>query len=123
MDNSSTNSYQKWVYLAYGFYLLLGVTWFTIAMLNGHFNVTALVITIMFGAQFYYKHLITNLILGAIILFGSVFFLLQSINNAVGAAKAHQLMFFDKLLVGLSITSLLMSGILVFSYLKMGFKD
>lgn len=123
MDNSSTNSYQKWVYLAYGFYLLLGVTWFTIAMLNGHFNVTALVITIMFGAQFYYKHLITNLILGAVTLFGSVFFLLQSISNAVGAAKAHQLIFFDKLLVGLSVTSLIMGGILIFSYIRLGFKD
>ena len=123
MYNDNARSYQKWVYVAYVFYLLLGLSWFIIAMLNGHFNAPALGITIIFGAQFYYKHLLTNLVLGALCLFGSIFMLLQAINGAVIAAKAHQLMFADKFLVGLFATSLLMGGVLIFSYIKLGFKD
>lgn len=124
MPEKKAQGFQLAVFIAYGFYLLLGLSWFIIALLNGgHFNTIALGMTILFGAQYYYRHLITNLVLGIILLFMSIFMLLQSINGAVAASRAGNLLFFDKFLIGMSVTSIIMSGILIFSYIRLGFKD
>lgn len=123
MGSANTHPYQKWVNIANGFYLLIGLVWLLMGLSRGAFNAMALGIVVVFGAQLYFKHLISNLILGIIFLFLSVFSLLEAINSAAAAARAHDLMLFDKVLVVLPLVSLAMSGILIFSYIKMGFKE
>jgi glycerol uptake facilitator-like aquaporin len=124
MLNKRAGSFLKWVYIAYSFYFLLGLSWFLVSLIKGgHFNPTAFFITVIFGAQFYYKHLIANLVLGVLSLFFSIFMLLQALNMVIPAASHRQLEVFDKVIVSIPIVSLVMSGVLVFSYIKLNFKD
>lgn len=115
--------YQTMVFIAYGFYTLLGLAWLIMGLAGGHFNPWALGTTAIFGVQFYYRHLVTNLVLGVIFLFLSIYMLLESVNSAVAAAKAHALIAGDKILIGLCLTAIIMAGILIFSYIRLGFKD
>lgn len=125
VDMAGTNAhpYQKWVTMANIFYLLLGLAWFVVAILNGRFTTFGLAMVIIFGAQLYFKHLITNLVLGIACLLGSVYMLLYAINSAVAAARANELLVADKIMLALCVLSIVMAGVLMFSYLKMGFKD
>ena len=124
MLNNRTGAYQIWVYIAYGFYFLLSLSWFLVSLFNGEpINFVAFFLTVVFGTQIYYKHLLANLIIGVITLFGSIFMLLQALNYVIPQAKTGRLEFFDKFLVAMPILSILMSGILIFSYLKLNFKD
>ncbi len=116
------STYQVLVYVAYGFYILLGLVWFLLGFMNtpGKVNPFAFFIMLAFGLQTYYRHLLTNLILGIIGLFFSIFMmLLPALNMALQpAAKGSALP-----LMLVSVASVAFSGILIFSYLKLNFKD
>ena len=120
MAKERVHYYQVLVYIAYVFYLLFGLSWFGISLVNGgHFNAFAFFIVAIFGVQLYYKHLLTNLILGVILFFGSLFGFIDFLS---GMGKVDVMMF-DK--VGLALTgiSVLMAGILIFSFLKLNFRN
>lgn len=120
MLNKRTSAFQVWVYVAYGFYFLIGFAWFLMGMLKGgHFNIFAAFIMAIFGAQFYYKHLITNLVLGLLSLLLSIYSLLEAINVTVNNAKLRPLEMGDRVLIMLPVVGLVMSIILVFSYIKL----
>ena len=86
---------------------------------GGYFNSWAFMILVMMGVQVYYRHLLTNLILG-IIAFGlSIFWSLQF--TWLGQQTTFDL--FTNTMLGVSITSLIMSAILISSYLKLSFKN
>ena len=124
MLNNRTSAYQVWVYIAYGFYVLLSLSWFLVGLVKGgHTNFIALFLTIVFATQAYYKHLLANLIIGVITLFGSIFMLLQALNFVISDAKTRQLELIDKVVVSIPIISILMSGVLIFSFLKLNFRD
>lgn len=123
MANTNKHPYQKWVNIATVFYLLFGLVWFVVALMGGRFNALALGMMAIYGAQLYYRHLITNLILGIVFLFLSIFMLLESINSAVLEARAHHAVLAYQGLIALFAISLFMAGILVFSYIKMGIRD
>jgi hypothetical protein len=116
--------YEVLVYVAYGFYILLGLTWFIISfMSNGRFNVQAFFLIAVFAVQAWYRHILTNLILGVISLALSIFMLLQEIEAGNLFAKGASFDGLTKALIGFSFVSIVMSIILVFSYLKLSFKD
>lgn len=124
MDNKIT-FYEKLVYVAYGFYLLLGLVWFIMSMINSHFfNVQAFILIVAFAAQIYYKHRLTNLILGVLGLFLSIWMLMSLINtpdSVVNGLNTYDS--FTKGLMWFSVLSIIMAGILMFSYTKLSFKD
>ncbi len=116
--------YEGLVWLAYGFYLLLGITWFLMALLQGGgFNYMAFSIIVIFGAQAYFRHRLTNLVLGVLALFFSIFMLLDVINTFDLMSKSATYDGLIKSLMGLSVFSILMAVVLIFSYTKLGFKD
>ena len=82
MRNVKVSGYQLLVYIAYGFYILFGLTWFLITLKSGQFNFTAFFIVAAFGSQVYYRHIFTNLIFGILCLVGSIFFLLARSDKA-----------------------------------------
>lgn len=124
MAKVKLSTYQLLVYIAYGFYFLLGLIWLTLSIIRTHQpNSWALCLVLIFIAQIYFKHLLANLVIGVITLFLSIFMLLQSINSAVLASKAGHLTTMGQLMVFLSITSILLSGILIFSYSKLNFRE
>lgn len=124
MVQSRVSTYQVLVYLAYGFYFLLGASWFGLGMYNGgHFNSAAFFILAIFATQMYYKNLLANLILGIVGLLFSIFMLLQALNYAIPAAKKGPLPAFQQVLVAVPVVSVIMAGVLIFSYLKLNFKD
>ena len=105
-------------------FLLLSLSWFLMGFIKGgHVNLVAFFVSVVFGTQMYYKHLLANLIIGVITLFASIFMLLQALNYVIPDSKTRPLELFDKFLVAMPITSIIMSDILIFSYLKLNFKD
>ena len=120
MLNKRTSSFQIWVYVAYGYYFLIGLAWFLMSLLKGgRFNIYPVFIMAIFGVQYYYKHLITNLVLGLLSLLLSIYSLLEAVNLAAYNAKLRPLEMADRLLITLPVIGLVMSGILVFSYIKL----
>ena len=115
--------YGVMVYIAYGFFILMGLSWFLISLSgDGHLNYPALSLIAIFAVQAYFRNKVTNLILGIISLMLSIFMLLEVIQtydlfakNAVAGVLAKALLLF-------CFTSIFMSVILIFSYTKLSFK-
>ncbi len=118
MGKEPMSLFEKLVYVAYGYYILVGAIWFFATLYFGHyFNYQAFIITAAFAVQAYYKHRLANLLLGIIIMAVSIF---VSLEIASEGAKTSFDPFIDTLLAA-SVTSIIMSGILVFGYLKISF--
>jgi len=115
--------YHILVYLAYGFYLLLGLTWFYFSFMNSsRVNPYAMMIVLIFASQCYFRHLMTNLVLGIITLLGSIYMFLEVLNNAVLAAKINTATSFDIIFVLVSVCSIVLSIVLIFSFMKLNQK-
>ena len=124
MAKTKYSAYEILVFVAYGFYLLLGGAWFVMSLVQGHqLNLQALFIIIVFATQVYFKHRLTNLIVGILTLFFSIWMLLDVINSSNLMAKGAVIDGLDKGLMAFCIFSMIMSGILIFSYTKLSFKD
>jgi len=125
VEKKKVTFYEVLVYVAYGYFILLGLTWFLISFLShgGHFNYTAFSIMVIFCVQAYYQHRLTNLILGILALFFSIFMLLDVLNTFDLMAKDAVFDGLVKSLMGLSVFSIIMSIILIFSYAKLSFID
>ncbi|MCW3123220.1 MAG: hypothetical protein JWQ38_2712 [Flavipsychrobacter sp.] len=112
--------YKRVLNVAYGFYMLLGLAWVVMSAIFGHtFNYQALLATAMFGVQVYYKTKLVNLILGIILFFLSIYSLLDFL--AMGGKSGFN--GFVNVMAGLSFISIVMAGILIFSYLKLSFAE
>jgi len=119
MTKERTSPYQVLVYIAYGFYLLLSGAWFFMGLFNGHkFNPLAFFVMVVFGVQAYYRHLLTNLIVGILLFFISIIGLLESMSGL----RHGDVLLIDKILIAIPAISIAMSGILIFSYLNLNFK-
>ena len=124
MEKKKVSFYEMLVFAAYGFYLLLGLIWFMMSLLRSHqFNAEALFIVVVFATQIYFRHRLTNLILGILALFFSIGMLLDVINSFGLMAKGTQIDGLSGGLMFFCVFSMIMSGILVFSYTKLSFKD
>lgn len=111
------------VYIAYGFYILLGATWFVISFIDWrNFNYQAFSLVAIFSAQAYFRHRLTNLILGILSLFFSIFMVLSVIDTFNLMAPNATYDALTKALLALSLCSMGMSIILMFSYTKLSFK-
>ena len=124
MDRRKLSLYEILVFVVYGFYLLLGLVWFVMSLSQTRqFNPEAFFIVVAFAAQFYYRHRLTNLILGILALFFSIWMLLDVINSFDLMAKGAHMDGLSEGLMVFCIVSMVMSGILIFSYTKLSFKD
>ena len=122
--NRKATFFEICVYIAYGFFILLGAIWFLVNFVKtGHFNYQAFMLTAVFGIQAYFRHRLTNLILGILVLFLSVFMLLDVISEFNLMAKGAVYDALVRSLMALSLLSIALSGILIFSYTKLSFKD
>ena len=119
MTKERTSPYQVLVYIAYGFYMVIWLTWLIISMLgkDHFFNFWAFFFIVVFCVQIYYKHLLTNLILGIILIFVSIFFFWEFLSWLKGEP-----VLFNEVGVCVSGVSIVLSGILIFSYLNLNFK-
>ena len=115
---AESNKLTKSILIAYGFFIALALAWFVTSYVVGNgFHWIAFVTMSVFSAQAYYKNRIANLVLGLIILPASIFWVLQF---AYSGGKTGFDTFINVMLL-LSATSLAMSIVLVFGYLKMSF--
>ena len=112
--------YKRLQAVAYGFYLLLGAAWVIMSLIFGqYFNYTACLVTAMFAVQVYYKNKLLNLLLGIVLLFLSVYSLFDFL--VMGDKSGFN--GFVNVMAALSFTSIIMAGLLVFSYLKLSLAD
>ena len=124
MGNKKLSFYEVLVFVAYGFYLLLGVVWFTMSLMNSHqFNTEAFFIVVVFATQVYFKHKLTNLILGILTLFFSIWMLMDVFSSFNLMAKGVHIDGLSGGLMTFCFFSMIMAGILIFSYTKLSFKD
>jgi len=120
MARQRVHFFQVLVNIAYGYFLLFFLTWFVMSLANSHrFNYIAFVLTAAFGLMAYFKKPMANLIAGLIFLFISIYWLLESLSGI----KPGQMDALDRVLISLPAITLIMSGILVFSYMRLNFKD
>src|SRR5580658_5422538 len=113
MEPKKITFYGVLVYIAYGFYILMGLTWFIVSFLSsGHFNLQAFMLTLVFSVQAWYKNVLVNLILGVLSLGLSIFMLLQEIEAENLFAKGVVADIFTKTLLGFSFLSIVLSVIL-----------
>jgi hypothetical protein len=108
------------VYLAYSFYILIGLAWLTMSFVWWHaFDYRPLIIIGIFGAQAWLRHKLTNLILGILTLPICIFGTLEFIY----AGQQKGFIPFVQTMLCLSVVGIIMSGFLVFGYMKLSFKD
>jgi hypothetical protein len=84
---------------------LFGLYWYL-----GAFNPLTLVMTVVFAVQLIFRHKLVNLILGIIVLFYSIIQLLEDLSVAYRG-------WFENTYLVLMIISIIMSAILIFSFL------
>lgn len=124
MQEGRITFYRVLLYIAYAFYILMGATWFIISFMgSGHFNLQAFMLVAVFSVQAWYKHALTNLILGILSLALSIFMLLQVLADGNLFAKGVVVDALSKSLMGFGCFSIAMSLVLIFSYVKYGFKE
>jgi len=122
MNKRGITFYEVLLFAAYAFFILLGLAWFFMSF-SGGFNPTAFFIVVVFAVQAYYRHRLTNLILGVLALFFSIFMLMDVISTYNLMDKHAVYNGFVKGFILMSLVSVVMSVILVFGYLKMSFKE
>jgi hypothetical protein len=113
--------YEVLVFITYGYFILMGLAWFLMCL--PHFNFQAFTLIAIFGAQSYFRHKLTNLIIGILSLGLSIFMLLQIIETFDLFAKNASADGLAKGLLAFAFVSMVMSVILIFSYTKLSFKD
>jgi len=119
-----TSTYQILVYIAYAFYILFAATWLVTNVLSGApFAYMALLMLAIFLVQCYYRNKLVNLIIGILSLGGSIFMLMEVFSTYNLFAKNATFDGFIDAMIGLSVFSIIMSGILIFSYMKLNFQD
>ena len=123
MEEKKTSLFEKLVYVAYGYYILVALSWFLIVLYINGFNSSGiywpLLAMAIFGVQAYYRQKLTNLIIGILTIAISIYGTLEF----VAIIDKTGFSFFKNTMLGVSIISVIMSGILIFSYTKMAFKD
>ena len=108
--------YEIMLLVAYGFYMLVGLLFLAGSLYWGKlFNYWAFSLFALFASQAYLQHRLTNLILGIPILAISIFFALQFISMDKNVIINSML--------GISLSSIVLSIIMIFGYLKMSFKE
>jgi hypothetical protein len=110
--------YEILVYVAYGYFLLVGLAWFFMSFSEG-FNYTAFIMALVFGVQAYFKHRLTNLVIGILIFGLSIFMLLQSID----LSRIYGFSPTVNIVLASSIISILLSLVLIFSYTKLKYLE
>ncbi len=117
---SKISTYEKLVFVAYGYFILLALSWLMANIIFGGFlNPWASGTMLLFGAQAYFRKRLPNLILGILTMGISIFWVLEFI--FMGRSGNFDL--FVNIMLSLAIISIIMSGILIFSFTKLAFKD
>ncbi len=120
MEKKKLSGYEKMVLVAYGYFALLGLVFLVLRLYFSHtFSYIALFVIGVFAAQAWYRHKLSNLIIGVIALAVSIFSLLEFL--AAGFAKPVNL--FSGTMLLLAVLGILFSGLLIFSYVKLSFKE
>jgi hypothetical protein len=123
MGEKKTSLYEKLVYVAYGYYILVALCWLLLVLsFNGVGSSTIyppLFALIVFSVLAYYRQKLVNLIIGILTIGISIFGTLEFVSR-IDKEGFNAL---NKTMVSVSIVSVVMSGILIFSYTKLAFKD
>ena len=120
MGEHKLSLFEKLVYAAYSYYILLGLVWLIMNMVFGHyFNSYPFVVVAVFSAQAYFKHKLSNLLLGVILFFLSIYSVLEFLLMAGKTGFSV----FPVVMMVLSALSVGFSGILIFSYMKLSFQS
>lgn len=120
MSNNKITFYERLVYAVYGYFILVAAAWFILRFyFAGRFDPWAFCTLGIFAVQAYYRHRLTNLILGILGLAVSIFWLLEF--TALGQHGGFNA--FVDVMLGIFLLTLISSGILIFSYTKLSFID
>lgn len=120
MGDKKTTFYEKLVFVAYGYFILLGLSWLMGNLVwGGYFNLWAFGVVAIFGVQAWFRKKLTNLVLGILILGLSIYSTLEFVT--LGAKTGYDI--FVSTMLTICVISLLMSIVLIFSYTKLSFKD
>ncbi len=119
MQSKKNTFFKIIVYIAYTFYILFGLVWLMTNFLTSkHLNIWAMLIIVIFSVIAYLRNKLANLIAGVISMFFSFYLLMGVASNFNLMVKGA---IYDGMVISmLSIcfVSILLSGFLIFSYVK-----
>lgn len=120
MAAKKTGVYQILVYIAYAYFMIISGFWLYANFDKNHnIQPLALIIFITFAAQYYFKNKIGNLIIGVITLAISIFIFLETCSVNDLFKKGAQFDPWVKALLSISGLGIILSGILIFSYMML----
>lgn len=120
---SRTSLMQILVYIAYGFFLCIGLMMLYTGLTMGKFSTIGFAISGIFIMQFIYRKPLINLIVGILSLFFSIWMLLMAMSAYNMLDKNAASSTAGTTMVVASITGIALSVLLMFSYGKLGRKD
>ena len=120
MEQKRITFYEGLIYTAYSYFILLGLAWTVMSYYwGGMISYGAIMFVALCAVQAWFKNKLANLILGIITLAASIFitleFLLKGLKSGFNV--------FIGSMTALSVLGIILSGILIFSYTKLSFKD
>ena len=120
MDKKRFSGYELIVFTAYGYFLLLGLVFLMLSWyISGNPSYVALLIIAVFSAQCWFRHKLGNLIIGVLTLGGSIFGLLEFLSTGLKGGFNS----FTITMTSIFVAGIIFSGILIFSYTRLSFKD
>jgi hypothetical protein len=118
MNKGPLTFYKVLVYIAWFYFMVCGSIWFYESYEASHqYNLQAFVLMLVFAIQAYVRNKLANLIIGIVCLFAGIMIFLDVLHLYVSFKKGDPVTTDVKLLLAFAIFNLLMSGILIFSYL------
>lgn len=124
MNKKPLTFYHILVYIAYIYFIAVGAIWFYESFTaTKQFNYQAFALVLVFAAQAYFKHKLANLIIGIICLFMGIIIFLDILHLFVSFKNGEPVTSDVKLLLVFGILNIIMSGILIFSYLMFNKED
>ena len=120
MADNRIRGYEWWVYGAYLYFWLVALTWVVLTFIfSGIISAEAIIAVIAFSIQAWWRNRMANLILGILTLVVSIFVTLEFL--AIGIKKGFSS--FGLTMLGFAVAGLIFSGILIFSYTKLAFRE
>lgn len=120
MAKLKIRGYEWWVYSAYLFFWLVGLGWLVLTFFFGRvISAEAIIAVIAFSIQAWWRNRLANLILGILTLIVSIFVTLEFL--ALGFKVGYSS--FGLTMLSFSVAGLIFSGILIFSYTKLSFRE
>ena len=120
IEKKRKSSVEIMVLVAYSYFLLISMAFFIARLyITGEFSILPVFLVLVFAIQAWFSNKLANLIIGILTLIGSIFGTLEFLS--LGLRTGFNT--FSGTMELMSVAGVILSGILIFSYTHLSFRD